>query len=84
MRTNGFVQLVACHSEFMRPVSDIGSDFWVDFVWVVGPFGRFFVKGVGLVGLRCVMMLSHRISLSVPILDDCGGGIDASLPRQAT
>jgi len=57
--------------EFLGPVGDVGGDFGVDLRLAAGALGVLFVRGVGLVGFGCVVMLGHAGS-SFQWLVGCG------------
>ena len=60
MAANGFVELVPCYAELLRPVGDVGTQFWIDLIWIVRALaGMVFVEGMGLVAFGSVMMLRH-------------------------
>ncbi len=59
---NGLVQGVAGNAEFFGPIGDVGRHFGVDLFGVVGTFGVLFVKGMGFVWLRFVVVLGQGAS----------------------
>ncbi len=66
---DGFVELFAGYSKFLRPILDVGGDLGVDDLWVVGTFGVFFVDGVGFMGFGGVVMFGDIVPLSDLLLN---------------
>ena len=59
---DGLVEGLGGDVELVGPVGHVGGDLGVDLLGVVGACGVFFVRGVGLVGFRCVVVLGHCCS----------------------
>ena len=57
MTANGLMQLIARDAKFLGPVGDIGCYLRVDFLRIMRSFDRLFFDGMGLVRLRCVVVL---------------------------
>ena len=54
---DGVVELLAGDAELVGPVGDVGGELGIDLVGVVRALVRFFVGGVGFVGLGLLFVL---------------------------
>jgi hypothetical protein len=59
MRTDGFVELIAGHTELPGPICDVGGHLGVDLLRVVRTFDVFLMGGVRFVTFGGIVVLGH-------------------------